>query len=114
MVDPQRMAQVVDNLLSNAIKYTPAGGRVRVGSSVDADRVELCVVDTGIGISAADRDRLFTRFFRARHAEEQSIQGVGLGLSITKSIVESHGGRIEVESEFGRGSMFRVRLPVGV
>ena len=79
---------------------------------VDGNRVELAVSDTGIGIEAADRDRLFTRFFRARHAEEQSIQGVGLGLSITKSIVESHGGRIIVDSEFGAGSTFRIRLPL--
>lgn len=111
MVDPQRIAQVVDNLLTNAIKYTPAGGRVVVSLGIDGDRVELAVADTGVGIDAADRERLFSRFFRARHAEEQSIQGVGLGLSITKSIVESHGGRIEVESELGRGSVFRVRLP---
>jgi signal transduction histidine kinase len=111
MVDPQRIAQVVDNLLTNAIKYTPAGGRVVASLGIDGDRVELAVADTGVGIDAADRERLFSRFFRARHAEEQSIQGVGLGLSITKSIVESHGGRIEVESELGRGSVFRVRLP---
>jgi two-component system phosphate regulon sensor histidine kinase PhoR len=113
MADPQRMAQVVDNLVSNAIKYTVDGGRVRVGVAIDGNRVELSVADTGIGISASDRDRLFTRFFRTRQAEERSIQGVGLGLSITKAIVESHGGRIEVESELGRGSEFRVRLPLG-
>jgi two-component system phosphate regulon sensor histidine kinase PhoR len=112
MADAQRMAQVVDNLISNAIKYTVDGGRVRVAVAIDGNRVELSVADTGIGISAADRDRLFTRFFRARQAEERSIQGVGLGLSITKAIVESHGGRIEVESELGRGSEFRVRLPL--
>lgn len=114
VIDAQRMAQVVDNLVSNAIKYTPDGGRVEVVLRLDADRVELCVSDTGIGIEAVDRERLFTRFFRARHAEEHSIQGVGLGLSITKSIVESHGGRIEVDSEVGRGSTFRVRIPVDV
>ncbi|MFC4783579.1 sensor histidine kinase [Nocardioides sp. MAHUQ-72] len=113
-VDPQRFAQVVDNLVSNAVKYTPAGGRAHVGLGVDGDRLELVVADTGIGITAADRARLFTRFFRARHAEEQSIQGVGLGLSITRSIVEGHGGRIEVDSEVGRGSVFRVRIPLDV
>jgi signal transduction histidine kinase len=112
MADPQRMAQVVDNLVSNAIKYTVAGGRVRVTVALDGNRVELSVADTGIGIAASDRDRLFTRFFRSRQAEERSIQGVGLGLSITKAIVESHGGRIEVESELGQGSEFRVRLPI--
>lgn len=112
MADRERLAQVVDNLVSNAVKYTHAGGRVRVTLAVDADRAVLCVTDTGIGIDAADHDRLFTRFFRTRQAEERSIQGVGLGLSITKAIVESHGGRIEVESELGTGSVFRVRLPL--
>jgi two-component system, OmpR family, phosphate regulon sensor histidine kinase PhoR len=105
---------VVDNLLSNAVKYTPAGGRVEVDLSVADDRVELVVVDTGIGISTRDRNHVFSRFFRTRHAAQQSIQGIGLGLSITKAIVDSHGGRIEVESEEGRGSTFRVRLPLDV
>ncbi len=112
MMDQDRMRQVVDNLLSNAVKYTPPTGTVAVRLLVDGSRVELSVADTGIGIDSSDRDLLFTRFFRARHAEEQSIPGVGLGLSITKSIVESHGGRIEVHSEVGRGSTFRVRVPV--
>ena len=114
MVDAQRIAQVVDNLISNAIKYTPSGGRVEVALDVDADRAELTVTDSGIGIAPADRSRLFTRFFRTRDAEERSIQGVGLGLSIIKAIVDSHGGRIEVDSEAGVGSVFRVRLPIGV
>jgi signal transduction histidine kinase len=112
LVDGQRIAQAVDNLVSNAIKYTPRGGRVEVRLGVDGRRVEICVADSGIGIQAADRDRLFTRFFRARHGEEQSVQGLGLGLGIARSIVESHGGRIDVDSEVGRGSVFRIRLPV--
>lgn len=111
MVDAQRFAQVVDNLLSNAVKYTPAGGRVLVTLAGHDDHVELSVHDTGIGIDPADRDRLFTRFFRARNAEERSIPGVGLGLSITKKIVEAHGGRIEVESN-DPGTTFRVWLPL--
>jgi two-component system, OmpR family, phosphate regulon sensor histidine kinase PhoR len=111
LVDGQRIAQAVDNLVSNAIKYTPQGGRVEVRLALDGGRIEICVADSGIGIRASDRDRLFTRFFRARHAEEQSIQGLGLGLGIARSIVESHGGRIDVESEVGRGSVFRIRLP---
>ncbi len=113
LADEERMGQVVDNLVSNAVKYTLAGGRVHVQLGIDANRADLCVTDTGIGIAASDRDRLFTRFFRSRQAEERSIQGVGLGLSITKSIVESHGGRIEVTSELDAGSVFRVRLPLG-
>jgi signal transduction histidine kinase len=110
VVDSQRMTQVVDNLVSNAIKYTQTGS-VTVKLAVE-DRVVIEVSDTGIGIDAMDRDHLFTRFFRAREAQGQSIQGVGLGLSIIKSIVESHGGRIEVESQVGRGSRFQVRLPL--
>ncbi len=113
-VDPQRFAQVVDNLLSNAVKYTPSGGRIEVDLSVIHDRVELVVLDTGIGISVRDRHHVFSRFFRTRRAAQRSIQGIGLGLSITKAIVDSHGGRIEVESEEGRGSTFRVRLPLDV
>jgi two-component system phosphate regulon sensor histidine kinase PhoR len=110
VVDSQRMTQVVDNLISNALKYTQAGS-VRVVLAVE-DRVQIDVIDTGIGIDAIDRERLFTKFFRARHALDQSIQGIGLGLSIIKSIVESHGGRIEVESVVGEGSRFQVRLPL--
>jgi signal transduction histidine kinase len=110
-VDPGRIGQVVDNLVSNAVKYSHRGGRVHVSLVVDGDRAQLEVRDAGIGISSADRDRLFTRFFRTRLAEERSIPGVGLGLSITKEIVEAHGGRIEVESVLGTGSVFRVRLP---
>lgn len=111
-LDAARMAQVVDNLLSNAVKYSTRGGRICVALRIDANRVELAVADEGIGIAAADRDRLFGKFFRTRQAEERSIQGVGLGLSIAKSIVESHGGRIEVESELGVGTEFRVRIPL--
>jgi two-component system phosphate regulon sensor histidine kinase PhoR len=110
IVDGQRMAQVVDNLVSNAIKYTHRGS-VSVVLSVE-DRVQIDVSDTGIGIDAMDREHLFTRFFRAQHSLDQSIQGIGLGLSIIKSIVEGHGGRIEVQSEVGRGSRFQVRLPL--
>ncbi|WP_049774313.1 MULTISPECIES: ATP-binding protein [unclassified Nocardioides] len=110
--DPERLAQVVDNLVSNAIKYTEPGGSARVQAIVVADgSVRISVQDTGIGIDPAERARLFSRFFRGAEASRRAIQGIGLGLSITKSIVESHGGRIEVDSEPGRGSEFRVVLP---
>ena len=110
--DPTRLRQLLDNLLSNALKYTPPGGTVRVVLERRDDEVVLTVSDTGIGISTDDLSRLFTRFFRARDAESLAIQGVGLGLAITKSIIESHDGRIQVESAGGRGSTFIVRLPV--
>jgi two-component system, OmpR family, phosphate regulon sensor histidine kinase PhoR len=112
--DAHRFAQVVDNLVSNAVKYSPSGGRVEVELRARATEVELTVSDTGIGICESDRSQLFTRFFRAQEAHDLAIQGIGLGLSITKAIVESHGGRIEVDSEPGRGSRFRVVLPLHV
>jgi signal transduction histidine kinase len=111
--DPTRVRQMVDNLLSNALKYTPTGGTVVVRLEERGHEVAFVVRDTGIGISPADLERLFTRFFRARDAEARAIQGIGLGLAITKSIVESHDGRIEVDSEGGRGSTFTVLLPRG-
>ena len=109
--DPQRITQVVDNLVSNAVKYSTPGASVLVTAAADGDRVELEVTDTGIGIDAADRDRLFTRFYRGAQSVDHSVPGAGLGLSITKDIVEMHGGRIEVDSQVGVGSVFRIRLP---
>ena len=110
--DPVRLRQVVDNLLSNAVKYTPAGGTVtlRIAETLD-DQVTVVITDTGIGIDQRELSRLFTRFFRTEDAEMRAIQGVGLGLAITKSIVESHDGHIDVESTAGSGSTFTVVLP---
>lgn len=111
-LDGQRIAQVVDNLVSNAIKYTERDGTVAVRLGTEDPHVVLDVVDTGIGISAEDCRRLFTRFFRTDDAARRAVAGAGLGLSITKDIVESHGGTIDVQSVVGAGSVFRVRLPV--
>ena len=112
VVDADRIGQVIDNLLSNAVKYTPAGGAVAVTLERDGPRAELVIADTGTGISPGDRERLFTRYFRARPARQGSASGVGLGLTIAQLIVDSHGGRIEVESEPGAGATFTVRLPL--
>jgi signal transduction histidine kinase len=109
--DPIRIRQMVDNLVSNAIKYTPAQGSVTVRLVEEGADLLLQVSDTGIGISPADQSRLFSRFFRARDAEARAIQGIGLGLAITRSIVEAHGGTIRVESQVGAGTTFVVRLP---
>lgn len=109
--DPQRLVQVFENLVSNAIKFTEAGGSARVSASLEVDAVVIRVSDTGIGIAPEDHGQLFTRFFRTDEATRRAIQGVGLGLATSKSIVESHGGWIEVDSEPGRGSEFRVVLP---
>jgi signal transduction histidine kinase len=105
--------QVITNLLSNAINYTP-GGAVRVSTALDADReaVILLVEDTGIGIEPEDLPHIFERFYRGNEVGSSNIPGTGLGLSIAQEIVHRHGGRIEVKSRPGRGSTFRVNLPL--
>ncbi len=110
--DPVRLRQLVDNLISNAIKYTQAGGGVTVGLERLHLDVVLVVRDTGIGISTEHLPLVFTRFFRTPDVESRAIQGIGLGLAITKSIVDAHEGQIKVTSNFGRGSTFVVHLPV--
>jgi signal transduction histidine kinase len=101
---------VVDNLLSNAVKYTLPGGEVAVRLSAEEGEVHLEVRDTGIGMSPTDLDQVFTKFFRARTAEERAIPGVGLGLVITKAIVDAHHGRLAVDSTEGVGTTARVSL----
>ncbi|MGH3424968.1 MAG: sensor histidine kinase [Nocardioidaceae bacterium] len=115
-IDVGRITQVLDNLLSNAIKYTPAGGTITVclrpadgGRATDA--IVLSVADTGMGISEKDQAGLFTKFFRSTDVERQAIPGAGLGLVITKEIVEVHGGTIRLESERGVGTTVTVWLP---
>ncbi len=110
--EPARLAQLLDNLVSNAIKFTPGGGHVSVSLSEKDGSVCIQVSDTGIGITDEERERLFERFFRSQSALEAQIQGTGLGLYISKAIVEAHGGRIGVESEAGTGTTFIVELPV--
>jgi signal transduction histidine kinase len=109
--DRIRLAQVIDNLISNAIKFTPAGGSVTVRTAQRDGSVSFEVSDSGTGISAADQAQLFTPFFRSRTATAQAIQGTGLGLTITKAIVEAHEGTIAVESALGSGTTFRVQVP---
>jgi signal transduction histidine kinase len=111
--DPDRLGQVMDNLLSNAIKFTPEGGEVGLRLLALDGRARLEVWDTGIGISDADQSRLFERFFRASSATDAAVPGVGLGLSITRAIVHSHGGGMSFASVEGRGTTFRVDLPLG-
>ena len=109
--DRSRLMQVTENLLSNAMKYTPPGGHVLVGLSHSASNVVLTIHDTGIGVSETDQEELFTRFFRARNALDLVIPGVGLGLAISKEIVEAHSGTIDFTSREGHGTTVRVTLP---
>ena len=105
------LALLVRNLLDNAIRYTSRGGSVEVALDEEDGRVALTVRDTGIGIPSRDIPRIFERFYRVDRARSRETGGTGLGLSIVRHVVENHGGSIEVESELGRGTTFRVLLP---
>ena len=109
--DPEELHRVLANLVSNAVKYTEPGGTVRLRLARDGGTVLFECTDDGIGISVTDREHLFTEFFRSNNPAAVARPGTGLGLTIVQRIVERHGGRIEVESELGAGSTFRVRLP---
>jgi len=108
--DPNRITQVVINLIHNATKFTPPGGRITLSAYRDGDFVVFFVKDTGVGIPKEDLGRIFERFYKADRA--RSGGGIGLGLSIAKHMVESHGGFIWAESEAGMGSTFYFSLPV--
>ena len=110
--DRGRLAQLLDNLVSNGVKFTPPGGRVDVRVRGEQANAVVEVRDTGMGIPASEQQHLFERFFRTTKATEQAIPGTGLGLAISKAIVEAHGGQIAVASEEGKGSTFRVALPI--
>ncbi|SBS72579.1 PAS domain-containing sensor histidine kinase [uncultured Microbacterium sp.] len=110
-IDLRRVGQAVDNLLSNAVKFTPDGGTVTVVVRTEGDDAVIEVRDTGMGIPADELEQLTQRFFRARMATRQAIQGVGLGLSITKAIVTAHGGLLSASSTVGEGTTFEIRLP---
>jgi two-component system phosphate regulon sensor histidine kinase PhoR len=107
------LALLVRNLLDNAVRYSPEGGRVSVRLTERDGRAVLEVEDTGIGIPTRDLPRIFERFYRVDRARSRETGGTGLGLSIARHVAERHGGRIEAESELGRGSTFRVTLPTG-
>ena len=119
--DPDRLEQVLVNLLDNASKYTPVGGRIEITAreeslpNSEGEEREVQVVsirDNGIGIAEADRQRLFTKFFRADHAAVREEDGTGLGLSIVNRLVKAHNGSMWVESELEQGSTFSFALPI--
>jgi signal transduction histidine kinase len=114
--DGSRLQQVADNLLSNAVKYTPAGGAITITATLDAHDggqawITWTVADTGIGIPAVDRPHLFRRFYRVSTALDRCIPGTGLGLVITRAIIERHGGTIILADHDGPGTTFSIRIP---
>ena len=110
--DPVRIGQTVDNLLDNAVKYNRPGGTVKVDAAVQDGQLTLSVTDTGIGIEDDEVAQVFDRFFRSPAVRISTVTGVGLGLLITRSIVQEHGGTISVASALGIGSTFTVCIPM--
>ncbi|HWS52841.1 MAG TPA: ATP-binding protein [Pyrinomonadaceae bacterium] len=110
--DRAKLRRVLVNLLSNALKFTPRGGRVRVGAAQEDGAVRVSVSDTGVGIPPEDLARLFDKYEQARSRATRSEKGTGLGLYITRQLVELHGGQISVRSEVGKGSAFSFTIPI--
>jgi signal transduction histidine kinase len=111
--DERRIRQVVFNLLSNAVKFTPEGGNIEVSSAREDGEVRIAVKDTGPGIAGEDQERIFEEFQQAHTVDGERPEGTGLGLALSRRLVELHGGRIWVESEVGEGSVFTFTLPIG-
>ena len=111
---PDQLERILDNLLSNAVKFTPDGGRVRVTVDTHNDALVIVVEDTGHGIPEDELPYVFDRFFRTRTASDLAIQGTGLGLAVTKALVEEQGGTVVLTSAPGQGTTATVRLPASV
>ncbi|WP_434993503.1 sensor histidine kinase [Arthrobacter sp. Ld5] len=112
LCDASRIGEVLDNLLSNAVKYSPGGGRVSIRAREVGGQVECSVTDQGSGMTAEEQRGVFSKFFRTAGARNAAIPGVGLGLALSKAIVERHGGTITCRSIVGEGSTFTFRLPL--
>jgi PAS domain S-box-containing protein len=110
--DRIRVKEILYNLLSNAVKFTDSGGAVTVESEVRDGFLEITIADTGVGIAAEEQARIFEKFYQIDNSSSGAGEGTGLGLSITKRLVELHGGKISLESQPGRGSRFAITLPL--
>lgn len=109
--DADRLRQVFNNLIDNALKYTPSGGQITVACRSNGRQIVASVSDTGSGISETDLAHIFERFYQANKSRSREVEGIGLGLAITREIVHAHGGKIEAQSKVGRGTRFIVMLP---
>src|SRR5205085_1353294 len=110
-VDRGAIVDALVNLLTNAYKYSPERGKIRLRVTSDEKYVRLAVVDGGIGIARREHRRIFDKFYRANELLSSDVEGSGLGLAIVRHIVQAHGGRVELESELGKGSTFALLLP---
>ena len=110
--DRAKLRRVLVNLVSNALKFTPRGGRVSLSAATEDGAVRVSVADTGVGIPEEDLRDIFDKYAQARSRATRSEKGTGLGLYITRQLVELHGGRIEVSSEVGKGSTFSFTIPI--
>jgi signal transduction histidine kinase len=111
LADEERVRQVLNNLVDNAIKYSPEGGTIRVGGRLEPHQVVVYVTDQGIGIPAGEQKKLFQRFYRVDSSMRRRTQGAGLGLFLSRSIVEAHGGRMWLDSEPNKGTSVYFSLP---
>ena len=111
-VDKDRFVQVLYNLLDNACKYTPPLSPVNIEAAWTATEMTIGVADRGAGVRAAERENIFSRFYRAGSRENVGVRSVGLGLAICRGIVEAHGGKIWVEDNAGTGSVFKFMVPL--
>lgn len=114
MLDPKRLREVIENLLSNAVKYNLEGGRVVVEIRKLDEHIEIKVKDTGMGIPPEDQAKVYSKFFRAANAVRSETEGTGLGLFVVKSYTEKWGGKVSFESTLGKGTTFKVTLPLNL
>jgi signal transduction histidine kinase len=112
MADASRIAWVFNNLVSNALRYTAKGGKIGIKARVEGSWVRVAVSDTGVGIAKENLTRIFEKFVQVQNKNETPVGGAGLGLALSKEIVEKHGGKIWAESELGKGSTFYFTIPV--
>jgi len=111
--DSGRIKQILDNLLSNAIKFTQSQGSIRVQLNLDEHVVTIRIIDSGVGISPWEQEKIFRKFQQTERSLTRESAGVGLGLAIVKELTELHEGRVWVESQKGKGAAFHVQLPIG-
>jgi len=112
MVDVGRMKIAVENIIDNAIRYTPAKGEIAISFKTDGSEIEVRVQDTGLGIPHYEQEKVFTKFFRSANIMKVDTEGTGLGLYITKHIIEAHGGKIWFDSKEGKGTTFFFTIPI--